>query len=138
MNDRGGRGGDILIAVAALTAGSCVALGAYGSHVLDADVDIKLMWDKGVSYQMWHSLGAITAAWLATQRMGKSRLLALTAGWMMLFGGLMFASILYHFAIYGTIYLYGAAPMGGYMMMAGWVGVAVAALWRQKPAPQEP
>lgn len=138
MNDRGGRGGDVLIAVAALAAGSCVALGAYGSHVLDADADIKLMWDKGVSYQMWHSLGAIAAAWLATQRMGKARMLALMAGWAMVLGGLVFASILYHFAIYETIYLHGAAPMGGYMMMAGWVGVAIVALWRQKPVPQAP
>jgi uncharacterized membrane protein YgdD (TMEM256/DUF423 family) len=132
MNTDDGRGTDILIAFAAIAAGSCVALGAYGSHVLDADADIKLMWDKGVTYQMWHSLGAIAAALLATQRLGKARILALTAGWAMLLGGLVFASILYHFAIYGTIYLHGAAPMGGYMMMAGWLGVAVAALWRHK------
>lgn len=136
MNTGGGRGTDILIAVAAIVAGSCVALGAYGSHVLDADADIKLMWDKGVTYQMWHSLGAIVAAWLATQRLGKARVLALIAGWAMLLGGLVFASILYHFAIHGTIYLHGAAPMGGYMMMAGWVGLAVAALWRAKSPPQ--
>lgn len=135
MTTGGGRGTDILIAFAAITAGSCVALGAYGSHVLDADADIKLMWDKGVTYQMWHSLGAIAAAWLATQRHGKARLLTLTAGWAMVLGGLVFASILYHFAIFDTIYLHGAAPMGGYMMMAGWLGVAVAAVWRPKPLP---
>ncbi len=119
MNTRGGRGTDILIAFAAIVAASCVALGAYGSHVLEADADIKLMWDKGVTYQMWHSLGAIAAAWLATQRHGKARVLALNAGWAMLLGGLVFASILYHFAIHSTIYMYGVAPMRGYIMMAG-------------------
>lgn len=126
-----GRGTDVLIASAAIVAGSCVALGAYGAHVLDADADIKLMWDKGVSYQMWHSLGAIAAAWLATQRSGKARMLALIAGWVMLLGALAFASILYHFAIHETIYLQGAAPMGGYMMMAGWIGLGISALWRK-------
>lgn len=130
MNLLSGRGPDILIAFAAITAGTCVALGAYGSHVLDADADIKLMWDKGVSYQMWHSLGAIAAAWVATQRNNKARPLALIAGWAMVLGSLVFASILYHFAIHDTIYLHGAAPMGGYMMMSGWIGVAIAALWR--------
>jgi len=127
-----GRGPDILIAFAAIAAGTCVALGAYGSHVLDADADIKLMWDKGVSYQMWHSLGAIAAALLATQRLDKARVLALVAGWSMILGALVFASILYHFAIHDEIYLYGAAPIGGYMMMAGWVGIAVTALWHRK------
>lgn len=131
-----GRGTDILIAFAAIAAGACVALGAYGSHVLDADADIKLMWDKGVSYQMWHSLGAIAAALLAMQRTGKARILALIAGWGMILGALMFASILYHFAIHDVIYLHGAAPMGGYMMMAGWVGIAVTALWRPKKSSQ--
>ncbi len=130
MSTLKGRGPDILIAFAAITAGTCVALGAYGAHVLNADADIKLMWDKGVSYQMWHSLGAIAAALLATQRNGKARTLALVAGWVMILGALVFASILYHFAIFDTIYLHGAAPMGGYMMMAGWIGIAIAALWR--------
>lgn len=132
MSSINGRAPDILIAFAAIAAGTCVALGAYGSHVLNADADIKLMWDKGVSYQMWHSIGAIGAALLAAQRLGKARLLALVAGWAMILGALVFASILYHFAIHGTIYLHGAAPMGGYMMMAGWLGLAVAALWRRK------
>lgn len=132
MSSINGRGPDILMAFAAIASGTCVALGAYGSHVLNADADIKLMWDKGVSYQMWHSIGAIGAALLATQRSGKARVLALVAGWAMILGALVFASILYHFAIHDTIYLHGAAPMGGYMMMAGWVGLAVAALWRRK------
>ena len=132
MSKLNGRGADILIAFAAIVAGSCVALGAYGSHVLNADADIKLMWDKGVAYQMWHSLGAIAAAWVATQRAGTSRLLALISGWVMILGALTFSSILYVFAIHETIYLHGAAPMGGYMMMAGWVGIAVAALWKPK------
>ena len=132
MSVMNGRGPDFLIAFAAITAGACVALGAYGSHVLDADADIKLMWDKGVSYQMWHSLGAIAAALLATQRSAKARTLALVAGWVMILGALTFASILYHFAIHEEIYLQGAAPIGGYMMMAGWVGIAIAALWRSK------
>lgn len=132
MNKSNGRGPDILIAFAAIVGGTCVALGAYGSHVLDADADIKLMWDKGVSYQMWHSLGAIGTALIATQRTGKAHGIALIAGWVMVLGALVFASILYHFAIHDTIYLQGAAPIGGYMMMVGWVGVAIAALWRSK------
>lgn len=126
-----GRGADILIAFAAITAGSCVALGAYGSHVLDADAEIKLMWDKGVSYQMWHSLGAIAAALVATQRTEKARVLALISGWIMIWGALLFASILYHFAIHDTIYLHGAAPIGGYMMMLGWIGLAIVVIWRR-------
>ena len=132
-----GRGADILTAFAAITAGCCVALGAYGAHVLDADAEIKLMWDKGVSYQMWHSLGAIAAAWMATQRTNNARLLALAAGWMMVLGALTFASILYHFAIHETIYLHGAAPIGGYMMMLGWFGFAIAALWRRQDSQGE-
>lgn len=127
-----GRGGDILIAVAALCGGAAVALGAYGSHGLNVESEIEDLWVTGVSYQMWHSLGAIAAAFIAQHRHGKPRMLALIAGWIMLSGALIFAAILYYFAIDGTIFLYGAAPTGGFMMIAGWVGLAVAALWRSR------
>jgi len=125
-----GRGADILIAFAAVCGGAAVALGAYGSHGLMAETEIKDIWETGVSYQMWHSLGAIAAALVAYHRDGRSRTIALVSGWAMITGALIFAAILYYFAIDGTIFLYGAAPTGGFMMMGGWAGLAVAALWR--------
>lgn len=133
MTPADGRGADILIAIAAISAGGSVALGAYGSHGLHVDSEIKEIWETGVSYQMWHSLGGIAAALLAYRREGKARTLAVFSGSVMVLGALIFATILYWFAMDGTIFLYGAAPTGGFMMMGGWVGLAVATIWRPRP-----
>ncbi len=124
------RRADILIAAAALMGGLAVALGAYGAHGIDAAPEIIAYWETGVRYQMWHVLGAIAAAWMATRRDGMAAFMALAAGWMFLAGAFLFSGTLYYFVLGQTIPVVGAAPAGGFMMIGGWVLLALAALKR--------
>tara|TARA_R110000787_G_scaffold226512_1_gene334231 strand:- start:2527 stop:2919 length:393 start_codon:yes stop_codon:yes gene_type:complete len=119
---------DTLFAAAAIVAAIAVGLGAYGAHRLAVEPSIVRIWETGVSYQMWHALGAIAAALLARARSGRYAIIARLAGWAFLVGAGLFASSLYWFVLNGIVPVPGAAPLGGIMMMAGWVALAVVAL----------
>ena len=119
---------DTLLAVAAIVAAIAVGLGAYGAHGLAVEPSIVRIWETGVSYQMWHALGAIAAALLANTRSGRYATVARLAGWAFLLGAGLFAGSLYWFVLNGIVPVPGAAPMGGIMMITGWVALAVVAL----------
>ncbi len=124
------RGADVLIAVAALSGAVAVGLGAYGAHGIDEAPEILRIWETGVQYHMWHALGAIAAAWVASRRVGLGQRLGLAAGWMFLAGTVLFSGTLYYFVLGATIPVTGAAPLGGVMMIIGWLLIAAAALKR--------
>lgn len=128
-------GPDFLIAAAALFAGLGVAAGAYGAHGLHVDASIKAIWETGVAYQMWHALGAFAAVWVASHRDGRWALAARLAGWLFLFGTVLFSGSLYWFALDGIVPVPGAAPLGGTMMILGWLLIALAAFKRGTVAP---
>lgn len=117
-----------LVAAGALNAAAAVVLGAYGAHGIGEVRDILRIWETGVEYQMWHSLGMFAAAWISSQCVGLSATLALIAGWVFFVGAFLFAGTLYFFVLWAEIPIQGAAPLGGVMMIAGWVLIAIAAL----------
>lgn len=121
---------DYLFSVAALTAAAAVGLGAYGAHGLHVDQSLIEIWKTAVSYQMWHALGAFAAASLAFRRTGRTRLICLLAGWLLLAGALAFSVSLYLFVINGIVPIEGMAPAGGTLMIIGWICLALAALQR--------
>jgi uncharacterized membrane protein YgdD (TMEM256/DUF423 family) len=84
-----------------------VALGAFGAHALKGKVDEDL-WRTAVSYQMWHVLAAmIVAAPLA-----KNLFLA---------GVVIFSGTLYALALGAPRWLGAVTPIGGLLLLAGWV-----------------
>ncbi len=119
---------DTLFAAAAIVASIAVGLGAYGAHGLAVEPNIVRIWETGVSYQMWHALGAIAAAFLANTRSGRYATIARLAGWAFLLGSGLFAGSLYWFVLNGIVPVPGAAPLGGIMMISGWIALAVVAL----------
>lgn len=126
MNAQSAR--DPLLAIAAIVAAIAVGLGAYGAHGLAVEPSILRIWETGVSYQMWHALGAIAAALLANTRSGHSAKILRLAGWAFLVGAGLFAGSLYWFVLNGIVPVPGAAPLGGIMMIVGWLALAVVAL----------
>jgi uncharacterized membrane protein YgdD (TMEM256/DUF423 family) len=115
------------IVAGALLAALAVAAGAYGWHALKADQAMRDIFMLAVQYHMWHSLALIAVGWRCTQG-AKSALWAAFAGIAFVIGIVLFCGNLYDFAATGNLLIPGAAPVGGFSFMAGWVLLAVSAL----------
>lgn len=105
-----------------------VAAGAFGAHGLRSRVSERMLevFETGARYQMFHALGLLAVAWLASQREG----VANAAGGAMLAGVVLFSGSLYAMALTGVTKLGMVTPLGGVGFLVGWVlfGRAVMAL----------
>lgn len=107
-----------------LNAMLAVAAGAYGWHRLGGD-EIFIM---GSRYHMYHALALVAVAWLASTRPGRAALTVHMAGAAFALGIVLFSGTLYVFALTGRIPLEGAAPVGGALLMLGWLIIAMLGL----------
>jgi uncharacterized membrane protein YgdD (TMEM256/DUF423 family) len=99
-----------------------VAAGAYGWHRLGGDA----MFAMGSEYHMYHALALIAVGWLASMR--PAALAVHLAGTAFTLGIILFSGTLYAFALTGNVPLEGAAPVGGALLMIGWLIIAVLGL----------
>ena len=100
-----------------------VAAGAYGWHLLGGDE----MFSMGAHYHMYHALVLLAVGWLASIRPGREA----WAGASFTLGILLFSGSLYALALTGSVPLAGAAPVGGALLMLGWlvIGAIGLAAW---------
>jgi len=106
-----------------LSAGSAVALGAFGAHALKARLSPEMLavYETGVRYQMFHALALLAVAWAATRWPGP----AMTAGgWLMVAGTVLFSGSLYALSLTGVRGLGAVTPLGGAAWLVGWGCVA--------------
>jgi uncharacterized membrane protein YgdD (TMEM256/DUF423 family) len=105
----------------ALLGGSGVALGAFGAHGLRASLSPAALgwWETAVQYQMWHALAIVAVALLP----GSARL----AGWLFGAGTVLFSGSLYLMALTGLRALGMVTPLGGLLLILGWLALAAAA-----------
>ena len=106
-----------------------VALGAFGAHALRASLspsDIGIF-ETAVRYQMYHAVALFGVAWLATRLVDP---LMDWAGWLLVAGTVVFSGSLYLLVLTGTRWLGAITPVGGLMLVAGWLLVVVALLRR--------
>ena len=110
------------LAAGALFAAAGVMLGAFGAHALRATLSPVALgwWETAVQYQMWHGLALVA--------LGLSPLRARAAAWLFGAGILVFSGSLYLMALSGTRALGMVTPLGGLMMILGWLAFAAAAL----------
>ena len=110
----------------ALAGASGVLLGAFGAHALRGHLDASAMswWQTAVQYQMWHAIGLIA---LGAARLPRTLLPAL----LLATGTVIFASTLYAMALGGPRWLGAITPIGGSLMIAGWLVLA----WRVLRSP---
>ena len=117
----------LLLQLAALLGGLGVAIGAFGAHALhDALARAGRLdtFETAVRYQFYHVLAllAIGALWAA-----RPDLAALgTTGWLWLGGILVFSGSLYALCFTGITKLGAVAPVGGLLLLAGWLSLALA------------
>jgi uncharacterized membrane protein YgdD (TMEM256/DUF423 family) len=108
-----------LLAFAGFNGAMAVALGAFAAH--GAGPAVKTLLTTGGHYQMVH---AALAAAVALS--GPGRMLAL-AGWLASTGGLVFCLALAMIGLMSLPVMGAVAPIGGALMIAGWVLIVVAA-----------
>ncbi len=108
-----------ILLAGALLAAAGVACGAFGAHALRAALDpVRLgWWQTAVEYQMWHAVGLIGIAALPLS--GSARPAAALA-----VGTLIFSGTLYVMALTGWRWLGMVTPLGGALMIAGWLWLA--------------
>ncbi len=118
-----------LITLGAVSVALSVALGAFAAHGLKARLpaDILAVFQTGVQYQFYHSLGLILVGILAQLYKGSSLLSA--AGLLMAAGILLFSGSLYVISTTGIRSLGIITPIGGVAFIAAWLMVAIG-IWR--------
>lgn len=116
--------------VAGIFGSTAVAAGAYAAHGL-ADNPAAQVWAETASrYQMLHG-GVIAALAFAQSRDSNLTTVALAAArWMFMLGVALFSGSLYMLATVGTAPFPGSAPIGGTLLIAGWLALAVAGVGR--------
>jgi uncharacterized membrane protein YgdD (TMEM256/DUF423 family) len=115
--------------IGAVSAFLAVAAGAFGAHLLRDAVppDRLAVWETAARYQMYHALGLLLVAYLATY---KEATLARLAGWLFVAGTVLFSGSLYVLTVTGITWLGAVTPLGGLAFLAGWLALAWTALRR--------
>lgn len=118
--------------IAAALSGFVVVLaGAFGTHGLAEHVSERLLaaFETGVRYQAWHTLAILSLLiWRQQQRLRGQRLVMGLWG----AGVLLFSGSLYLMTLTGIRALGMITPVGGVLLMTGWLMLALTA-WRQRP-----
>jgi len=109
-----------LLVFAAFNGAMAVALGAFAAH--GAGPAIKSLLTTGAQYQMVHAVLAVACATWAGG--GKT---ARIAGWLAASGGLMFSLALAMIGVLSLPVMGMIAPVGGTLMIVGWIVLAIAA-----------
>ena len=102
----------ILLILSALSAALAIAAGAFGAHGLSDPKSVEYLKTGGL-YQMVHAVAVIA---LAEQMRGPA--------WLLLIGAAIFAGTLYVMAVGGPRWLGAVTPIGGTLMIAGWLWAA--------------
>jgi uncharacterized membrane protein YgdD (TMEM256/DUF423 family) len=99
-----------------------VALGAFGAHGLRDRLPPGMLevYKTGVLYHLMHAVALLGVA-LGAERLARPR--AVAALWVA--GVVIFSGSLYALAVTGVGALGAITPVGGLLLMAGWVTLAI-------------
>jgi uncharacterized membrane protein YgdD (TMEM256/DUF423 family) len=108
----------------AINAFLCVAFGAFGAHSLKLrlSVDMLAVYQTGVQYHFYHSLGLIVVG-LVLLHFPKSKSIILS-GWLMLAGIVLFSTSLYALSLTEIRALGAITPLGGIAFLSAWALLA--------------
>jgi uncharacterized membrane protein YgdD (TMEM256/DUF423 family) len=112
----------------ALSGFIAVGAGAFGAHGLKARLTPELLavFETAVRYQMYHALALLAVAWAIGRWPGRA---AVAGGWCFVAGTVIFSGSLYALTLTGVRGLGAITPIGGVLLLAGWLLLALAA-WR--------
>ncbi|MBE7526440.1 MAG: DUF423 domain-containing protein [Burkholderiales bacterium] len=123
----------IFLALGAVNAFLCVALGALGSHGLKSVLTANMLanFQIGVQYHFYHAIG-MRLVGLTMERLPQVRALKFS-GMLMMAGIVLFSGTLYIVSLTGWRGMGIVAPLGGSSFMVGWLLLAYA-VWKNKSA----
>lgn len=112
------------IGVAAINMAIAVALGAFGSHGLKSLVSAQQLewWHTATLYLFVHALGLLLVGLLI-----QLKSLSHTTAWLLQIGVIIFAGSLYAMTLGAPRWFGAITPIGGILMIAGWLWLAVSA-----------
>jgi uncharacterized membrane protein YgdD (TMEM256/DUF423 family) len=103
-----------------------VAAGAFGAHALKTRVGPELLavFETGVRYQLLHALALLAAA-AASDHLAPTPLAA--AAWLFVAGSAIFSGSLYALTLTGTRLWGAVTPVGGLLLLGGWLALGASA-----------
>ncbi|MVN77280.1 DUF423 domain-containing protein [Hymenobacter sp. HMF4947] len=118
----------LILQLAALLGGLTVAIGAFGAHGLRAMLEASGRFDTfetAVRYQFYHTLALLAIGVLAVARPDLRGALDTTA--VLWLGGIViFSGSLYLLCFTGITKLGAVAPIGGLLLIGGWIRLLLA------------
>lgn len=111
----------LILISGAILGGLGVAIGAFGAHALKATLEASQRTDTfetAVRYQFYHALALLFIGLLLFRIDSK---LLHYAGQLMLAGTIIFSGSLYILCLSGVRWLGAVTPLGGVLMIAGWL-----------------
>lgn len=121
----------ILVVLASLLGASSVVLAAAGSHALHGHLVQQNMLEtfgKGVNYAMYGAL-AILAVAVLQQLLPSVRFFI--SGYLLALGTLIFSGSLFAYSIAGMKSVTLLTPVGGVLIIVGWLSMAVLVLFQR-------
>ena len=108
------------IIIGSVMAALAVSIGAFGAHGLKSKVSSEdlVIFETGVRYQMYHSLGLILIGILGFHF--PSNIIQLPAA-LFIIGIIIFSGTLYLIPLTGLRWFGAITPIGGTALIAGWV-----------------
>lgn len=112
------------IGIAALNMALAVALGAFGAHGLKgiANAEQLAWWHTATLYLLAHALGLLLVGLLIRLNYASQ-----TSAWLLQLGVIIFAGSLYAMTLGASRWFGAITPIGGLLMIAGWLWLAVTA-----------
>jgi uncharacterized membrane protein YgdD (TMEM256/DUF423 family) len=120
--------GQSWIVSGALLGALAVVLGAFGAHGLEdylTEHGQSENFETAVRYQMYHALALVAVGLLAERRASRSLTVAACC---FAAGAVLFSGALYAVALAGVRQLGMVAPIGGTLLIIGWLAMAAAAM----------
>ena len=110
------------IGVAAINMAIAVALGAFGAHGLKSLVSAQQLewWQTATLYWFIHGLGLLLVGILI-----RLNYTTQTTAWLLQIGVIIFAGSLYAMTLGAPRWFGAITPIGGVLMIAGWLWLAV-------------
>ena len=121
-----------------------VSMGAFGAHGLQARFQslgdlpggltserLQSNFHTAAQYHMYCALAILAVGLLAAT--GRSGTALQASGWSFLLGSLIFSGSLYILSTTGLRWLGAITPIGGVLMLIGWIALAIAAGSSSKP-----
>lgn len=112
------------IGIAAINMAIAVALGAFGAHGLEGHVSIQQLewWHTATLYLFVHALGLLLVGLLI-----RLKYITQTTAWLLQIGIIIFAGSLYAMTLDAPRWFGAITPIGGVLMIAGWLWLAISA-----------